>query len=422
MRIMLTAVFGPHAALITGVSGATVTYSERMPRPTSRRAFLERLGQVGNTGNLLIGEAAMQALGPGARHVPFWHLAHAVDRPDELAALRESFDVVVFNATNILRAGLDLGEEARVLAALDLPIVVLGAGVQWLADLQAPLQPGTRRLIEMLADPRHAVLTRGEDSAAFLRQAGVARVRPVGCPTLYLAPDNMARALHRLPGAVPAADSRVSFLGHLGLTWATLLDMAALAPQAAYWDYILQDEPHILPEDPGAPRMQLDGCHDAPAYDDMTGRVLAPVTFSGSDQVDRPIAMHCFFEPAMWRGWLAAQDVCVSRRMHGAVVAMQAGTPAIMICVDDRMREVARFAGLPHLDAPPWDAAADKPALLREFLAGLDTPAAAARLAERQDGFAAGLAWAGLVPAAAPAPVAAMAPAEPHGVATASSC
>jgi polysaccharide pyruvyl transferase WcaK-like protein len=112
--------------------------------------------------------------------------------------------------------------------------------------------------------------------------------------------------------------------------------------------------------------------------------------------LDRPLALRCFFEPGMWRAWLAGQELCVSRRFHGAIAAMQAGTPALLLCIDDRMRELARFAGLPHLDAQAWDAAPDKPALLREFLAGLDTGAAAARYAECREGFEAGLVWAGL--------------------------
>jgi hypothetical protein len=54
---------------------------------------------------------------------------------------------------------------------------------------------------------------------------------------------------------------------------------------------------------------------------------------------------------------------------------MQAGTPALMIAVDDRMREMLEFIGFPYIEASTWNREADKRAYLANFLGKIDTQA-----------------------------------------------
>ena len=54
---------------------------------------------------------------------------------------------------------------------------------------------------------------------------------------------------------------------------------------------------------------------------------------------------------------------------------MQAGTPALMIAVDDRMREMLEFIGFPYIEAATWNREADKRGYLANFLGQIDSQA-----------------------------------------------
>ena len=72
---------------------------------------------------------------------------------------------------------------------------------------------------------------------------------------------------------------------------------------------------------------------------------------------------------------MSSRDLCFGRRFHGCIIGMQAGMPALMIAVDDRMREMLEFVGFPYIEAATWNREADKTAYLPNFLSKIDTQA-----------------------------------------------
>jgi polysaccharide pyruvyl transferase WcaK-like protein len=72
---------------------------------------------------------------------------------------------------------------------------------------------------------------------------------------------------------------------------------------------------------------------------------------------------------------MSGRDFCFGRRFHGCIIGMQAGTPALMIAVDDRMREMLEFIGFPYIEAATWNREVDKRAYLANFLGKIDTQA-----------------------------------------------
>ena len=223
----MTGIPGHYARLANGANGLAVSYSERQKQPETKDEFLQELRNISNTGNYLIGEGAMRALAPHATQIPFWHLYNCSRNGDGFEQFNSNFDICVFTCANLLRKGLSADAEADVLGKLKMPIVMLGIGQQNRKDLENALPEGTKRLLGILKEREHYFLTRGHETAGFLKDQGFSFVQPTGCPSVYFMPDNMRRALKKLP-SVQIGKARTIFSGYLGGNQDAILDANAL--------------------------------------------------------------------------------------------------------------------------------------------------------------------------------------------------
>ena len=124
-RIMVTGIPSSLSKTIARASGTNVYYRESFPDWRKKADFLRHMRGISNTGNFLIGEGAMDALGE-ASHMPFWHLAgRHLDDPQFFRDLKARFDVCVFTAANLIRRDLSAETEAQVLERIDLPLARL---------------------------------------------------------------------------------------------------------------------------------------------------------------------------------------------------------------------------------------------------------------------------------------------------------
>jgi hypothetical protein len=352
---------------------------------------LRETKEINNTGNFLIGEGAVAALRDHAElvYAPFWRMQQALSKPEERAQIRTRFDAVVLVTANLLRSDYSAAAEADFVKALNLPLVVLGMGLQRRRDLDVVIPPGTATFIEALRERGDHVLTRGTETAEFLQKHGVAHVTPTGCPSLYFRPEAMVEAIEALPRLDLASHPRVIASGYLGHSKAAIRDIALAARFAGRVDYALQDEFHHYAMKLSAPPGQR-------VYDPATGRLECEIGYEGAETESVGASLHIFFDNDAWRGWAGAHDVHVGRRFHGGVVAMQAGRPSIFIAIDDRMREMLALSGIPHLETQPFDAAKDQVALLKEFCQGVDVAKSVASYRAREAGFREALRKAGL--------------------------
>jgi len=378
-RILVTGIPSHFTRLIQRAEGAQVFYSEKPQQPEDKESFLREMKNISNTGNYLIGEGALRALSPSATHIPFWHLWNAVNNDTGLDAINDRFDICVFTCANLLRKGLSADAEALVLSKLDMPVVMLGIGIQNRPDLEQSLPEGTQRLLKVLKDREHYFLTRGEETAAFLRDQGFSFVRPVGCPSLYFMPGNVKRALRRLPD-VKVGECRTVFTGYMGAELNTISDMNALSSDDGRSSYVVQDE--LLHFD-----MQVEPDADGRVYNSASGEVIGDLAFKGSDELKKKINVHAFFDTNQWRAWTSSMDFAFGRRFHGNVIALQAGVPSLIVAVDDRMREMLNFSGLPKLEAEDFNAANDRAAFVADHIAAMNIPRVIENYSERERNF-----------------------------------
>jgi len=80
-------------------------------------------------------------------------------------------------------------------------------------------------------------------------------------------------------------------------------------------------------------------------------------------------------------------DFNLGRRFHGSIIAMQAAVPSLMVAVDDRMREMLGFTGLPAVDINEIDKAENRSEFVADHLAKLNTSELVDRYSDRERAF-----------------------------------
>lgn len=387
-RILMTGIPSHYTRLIQRAHGSTVIYSEQQPRPEHKDAFLKELSNISNTGNYLIGEGALGALSGETAHIPFWHLYNSCTTGDGLKEINAHFDICVFTCANLLRKGLSADAEALVLANLNMPIVMLGIGIQKRADLASSLPEGTHQLLRVLKKKEHYFLTRGEETASFLRDQGFSYVKPVGCPSIYLMPDNVRSALKTLPH-IRLGHAKTVFSGYLGADRNTIADINSLTAPDSCAYYVIQDE--ILHFD-----MKVEPDGNGRVYNSASGQLIGRNSFRASDELRRSLNLYGFYDTNQWRAWTSTMDFSFGRRFHGSVIALQAGVPSLMVTVDDRMREMLDFSGLPCIEAAILDQADNRAQFVADHIASLRIKDIVDHYSEREQAFRAALSEIGI--------------------------
>ena len=389
-RIMVTGIPSYLSTTISGVEGLQVNHHETMKDWRRKKAFVDAMRGVSNTGNFLIGEGALRALPQSATYLPFWHLHNMRDSKEFYQDVKAKFDVCVFTAANLIRSGLNAAHEAAILERLDLPVVVLGIGIQNRDDLTKPLQEGTQRFLNILRDRNAFVLTRGHETADYLQSIGIKNARPNGCPSMYYAPDNVMRSWERMRGLKLSKQSQFVFSGYLGgeNEFESIRDMNLMADTEAR--YVLQDE--IV-----SYNMGVEGGDDDVAFDDCTGEILAGLSFPHKEKIRPKLRAYAFYNTDQWRGWVSHADFSIQRRFHGAMASMQANVPSLMITLDDRMREMVKYLEFPYIERTEWHKHDDKIGFLNSQIESFDIDTIIGRYAQKDAQFRTNLHDAGLV-------------------------
>ena len=369
MRILLTGIPSYLQRTIAQVSGTTVVHRPYFDEASTKKDLISQIRRIANTGNYLIGEGAAESLrGHDVTYLPFWHLANNRGSEDLYERVNREFDICVFASANLLRPGYSADLEAEVFAKLTMPVVVMGIGIQRKEGLKELLPAGTLQFLEVLKKKESFFLTRGYFTAEFLREQGMKFVKPTGCPSLYFAPNEMKRSLAALANPGLAEAQKIAFGGYLGSVADTIVDAHALLKPDSVASYVVQDE--VV-----AYNLALTGDDNSIVYDRASGRITGATEYKHSEKWQRKSELLVYFDTNQWRGAMSSRDLCFGRRFHGCIIGMQAGTPALMIAVDDRMREMLEFIGFPYIEAATWNREADKRAYLTNFLAKIDTQA-----------------------------------------------
>ena len=300
-------------------------------------SLYELTGQ--NTGNLAFHYAIARQLGL-TKSVPWGGSKQQIEAAGRVA---------VMPCANQVGEHLDMGGSAKKVSELDVSIVAIGLGVQSGVDFSLPNVPqGTRAWLKEISErapnpgqPNIAV--RGEFSKKVIDGLDVGiNCVALGCPTLFISADvSLGRTLSR----TYQAPSRVCVVAghyrwkHLARLEASLAHIATVTGGG----YVMQSPKEMVQLARGeAQEIQPDIVRQCR---DFVCPHLSEAEFLRWSHRHSEV----FFDTASWMSYYRKFDFVVGARIHGVMLALQAGVPAVCIAHDSRTRELCETMKVPHV-------------------------------------------------------------------------
>ncbi len=302
-------------------------------RAASARETLRQNLIGNNVGNLIFAESSFRLLNTSRSTVDLRRLTDL-----SADAINESYDAVVIPLANAFRASFvtELRRMTSVIQRLTVPVVVLGVGAQ--ANLGADQRPGgdidvdVRAFVAAVLDRSASIGVRGEVTASYLAGLGFGPdvVDVIGCPSMFM------RGPHLAIKKRPEGITRTSRISLNVSPYLNRIGPLSLQFAAEYPNLIYTAQDHLTLG------LMLDGRYKAKS-EPPAG---VPVT------LDHPLIrenrVRFCLDPKVWMDHLAGVDFSVGTRIHGNIVALLAGTPALVLAHDSRTLELARYHAIPH--------------------------------------------------------------------------
>ena len=296
-----------------------------------------------NTGNLLFTRALHRVLG-----------GNCLGTIDDFDPKRvsEQHDCLIIPAANWLSPRTDLKNIAEFVEATDLPCYIVGLGAQAPNEKGFPaVKPGTLRLIQIAADRSHTISVRGTFSAEVLSHYGIKNVTITGCPSILWHVDRpcQVQQWQSTPTRIAMNCSRGIPSERVFIDKTETARLNLLLPRLARsrgYDFIFQAELpeiyYVLRKDIEVQKMTLPNNYLRRVYaDEDESAVCAWLRDRGK----------VFFDLESWLAYLESVDFVIGSRLHGAIAALLAGTPAVLITHDSRTSETARQMGIPSVNS-----------------------------------------------------------------------
>ena len=309
----------------------------RTPKPPfevhSAATTIERNLIASNAGNLVFLDSAWKILSAPGVEITADRLAAG---PRDADRINAQYDVYVIPLANAFRTNYAdaLARTTQLVRRLRIPVVVLGVGAQGTVDYDfsaiKSIEGTVRSFMAAVLDRSPSVGVRGEATLAYLNGLGFRDVDVIGCPSMFIWGDGL-----RVERKVPALDegSRVAitispYRHAMGPITRTALARFPLLT------YIAQDLDTLslltdgIPLAGGSPDSALPRHPDHPLFREHRTRF--------------------YIDPWSWIDDLRHMDYVFGSRIHGAIAALVAGTPATVLAHDSRTLELARYFDIPH--------------------------------------------------------------------------
>lgn len=318
-------------------------------QPVTAKKILARNMIGKNIGNFAFSYAAERQLSSPQNQVTAAKVGPLFEDPD---MVNKNFDHVVMPLANHFRASnlKALHSQAAAMEKLTIPVTVLGVGGQASLDGEVTREAeevakATKRFVRAALERTPSIGVRGEYTKEYLVDLGFEedRIDVIGCPSLFLRGDDLPLDLpDEIDPDGPLAINLSHYLAPMG---PILLENLRRYPQIQYFAQDIQTLRLMMkgipaPGSTANPDLPLRPDHPAMA----PGRSVFPVNVPG------------------WMDALAQKQISFGSRIHGNIVALLAGTPAIVLAHDSRTLELARYHEIPHfpiVDLAPEEATAE---------------------------------------------------------------
>ena len=303
--------------------------------------------------------ALMRATGRNVGNLAFWYATRRLF-DDEVTfvpwktkgvALPTNLRALVIPAANFIGAHANLAPIIEIIRELDVPTLVVGLGAQSESEAAAPAVNGT--VTEFLAEAaRRApyLAVRGEYSAQVCRDFGVPNVKALGCPSVLMNKDQDLGKL--IAGKIAALEPDHIAIhaacrkGNLTNVEREFIRYVNLYPGSSY---VVQRPPELAAAIFQDPLMPADS-----AYLGEMAQFLA--MRDGADELQQFLRRFGYVPTSIdsWSAFLRRFSCSINTRIHGTMIALQTGIPALCVTHDTRTRELATRMKMPALDVPKF--------------------------------------------------------------------
>ena len=256
--------------------------------------------------------------------------------------LKENYDVLVFPAANQLYPGWDLSILADLFEKADLPLIICGLGAQAKnVGEKLSFKPGSKRFMKVISERAVAVGVRGDYTADVLNQNGIKNIEVIGCPSNFinyspnLGVENAAKLgslkdIQRIALNIDITESLSEKVSTM-FNWSIGRDVEVIN-QAPF--ELLQLAHHSTKQ-----------CN--PESINRIRNILAPGVSTNIFTKFVQQKFSTYFNTEEWMYKLKRFDLSIGTRMHGNMLAWQAGTPCILLPHDSRLTELVEIMQLP---------------------------------------------------------------------------
>ena len=294
----------------------------------------------GNTGNLAFHYAIERTIkidGPAVN----WHAGEQ--------AIQAAGSLMIIPCANQVGEHVDMGNMGRKLSGIPQNIVAIGLGAQSSLHKTIPdVPPGTISWLQSIAQhaptPGPNISVRGDFTFKVLEHLGFGQNAAVlGCPSLFIGDESRVRA--RL---LEKSQSRIDIIstvaGHYRWKHLHTIErgLAKLAASNA-GKYIAQSPLEMLHSHRGGldllPQSVIQELVDASCPE------MTPAEFRKWLSTYGEV----YFSIGSWMEHYQRVDAVIGPRIHGVMLALQVGTPAICIVHDSRTQELCELMQVPHV-------------------------------------------------------------------------
>lgn len=296
-----------------------------------------------NFGNLLFQHACV-------RLIEGDFLGIGINSSWDVQEIKSHCDKIVFPSANFINEESDFGSLADFLEKLDLPIVSIGLGAQNGLDgkKEIRLKDGTRRLIDLLSERSECIGVRGEYTQSILEDMGITNTQIIGCPSNLL---NESEELEKSFKAKLARETTfLTVNGHHPWTDdPELRELEEFFFQLAYSqdaDYLAQSHEPLIKLASRAKYCPLEEWFEiASSLHRASGLSISKKAF------EKFVVSRLYYEIDVpsWLQRSSFYDFSIGLRLHGNMIAFQAGTPSLWVAHDSRTLELIKTMCLPHI-------------------------------------------------------------------------
>ncbi|MCV0425185.1 MAG: polysaccharide pyruvyl transferase family protein [Roseibium sp.] len=271
--------------------------------------------------------------------------------PVEIDRLKNEYDYVVLRGSNYIHRDMDWELAEQVLRRLGLPVLAFGIGAQAPVNGKLQLSEATKNVLRIIAESTASIGVRGAFTAQVLWDMGIGNARIIGCPTAFRKNDpslqitlprfgdveKIGLTIRREVSPAYASDIRQYLTFHRNL----------IKSSAAKFDVTLMAQGEIEEK-----KLVLGtDVQKEEAMFSLRNNAWVREWYL-DDEMERLYRTNLFYSDVVadYDEVVKRCDFVLGYRLHGNLMALANGVPALYFTYDSRTREFAETFKIPSFD------------------------------------------------------------------------